>query len=174
MADEKTEEVETKKRGKGLLIPAVVLAVGLLGGGYFLMSSSKAKPAAAGATSTTTTTALGKIVSLDPITLNLSDGHVLKVGMALQLTAKPKDKEIAAAVSGGGGEGGSSSASTSKLGGQEAKALDLAIADLGNKTFDELSRPGGRTAAKNELSEKIHEAYEGDVVSVYFTNFVMS
>lgn len=173
MADEKTEEVETKKKGKGLLIPAVVLAVGLVVGGYFFMSSSKAKPAA-GATSTTTTTALGKIVSLDPITLNLSDGHVLKVGMALQLTAKPKDKEIAAATAGGGGEGGSSSASSSKLGGQEAKALDLAIADLGNKTFDELSKPGGRTAAKEELSEKIHEAYEGDVVSVYFTNFVMS
>lgn len=170
MADEKTEEAP-KKKGKGLLVPAVVLAIGLLGGGYFFMSSSKSSgtPTAP----TTTTTALGKIVALDPITMNLSDGHVLKVGLSLQLVAKPKSKEIAAAVSGGGGEG-ASKASTGPLGGEEAKALDLAIKTLGDMSFEELSKPGGRAKAKADLTKEIEEAYESDIVGVYFTTFVMS
>ena len=36
-----------KKKGKGNLVPAVVIAVGLLGAGYFMSSSGKAKSAAA-------------------------------------------------------------------------------------------------------------------------------
>jgi flagellar FliL protein len=172
MADEKTEEKPAKK-GKGLLIPAIVLAVGLLGGGYFFMSSSKSKTPT-NAAPTTTTTAPGKIIALDPITMNLSDGHVLKVGLSLEAIAKPKNKELAAIVSGAGGGHGSSGESASPMGGEEAKALDSAIKILGDMTYTDLSKPGGRTHAKEVLTHKIEEDFHGDIIEVYFTTFVMS
>jgi flagellar protein FliL len=175
MAEEAAAEEPKKKGKKGLIIPAVVLVIGLgVGGFFFLAPGKKADKAAADGTTTTTTIALGPIVQLDPITLNLSDGHVLKVGMALQLVAKPKEKELATAVAAAASASHGSSSGGSPLEGQESKALDEAIHTLGDSTFKELSAPGGRAHAKAELSEKIKEIYEGDIVDVYFTTFVMS
>jgi flagellar protein FliL len=170
-----TEETGKKKRSKKMLvIPVVVLLLGAGGGGYFMMNG-KSKASASTAT-TTTTIPLGKIVRLDAITLNLNDGHVLKVGLALQTVAKPKDKDLAAALAGGKGEGASSSSSdtSSPLGGQEAKALDEAISVLGGSSFNDLSTPTGRAKAKDDLTAKIKQTYDGDVTDVYFTDFVMS
>ena len=173
MAEATEETTEKKKRGKkGVIIPVVVLLLGLGGGGYFFMAGKK--KATAADPSTTTTVALGSIVRLEPITLNLSDGHVLKVGMALQTVAKPKHEHLAAALAGGGGHGGGGGDTSSPLGGEEAKALDEAIHVLGDSSFEELSKPGGRAHAKEVLSEKIKHIYHEDVTEVYFTDFVMS
>jgi flagellar FliL protein len=54
-----------------------------------------------------------------------------------------------------------------------AKALDEAIDVLGGRTYAELAAPGGRTAAKEELSHRVQERYHGEVLDVYFTEFVM-
>ncbi len=172
---EEIEEVEEKpKRGKkALIIPLVVLLAGLGGGGYFFMTGSKPK-ASATAPHTPTTVALGSIVRLDPITLNLNDGHVLKVGMALQTVAKPQHKHLATALAAAGANKPSAGGTSSPLEGEEAKALDEAIRVLGDSSFDELSKPGGRAHAKDVLSEQIKHIYEGDIVGVYFTDFVMS
>lgn len=168
---EETEVEEKKKRGKkAIIIPLVVLLAGLGGGGYFFMTGKK-KAVAADPT-TTTTVALGSIIRLEPITLNLSDGHVLKVGMALQTVAKPKHEHLAAALAGGGH--GAAPDASSPLGGEEAKALDEAIHVLGDSSFEELSKPGGRAHAKEVLSEKIKHIYHDDIVEVYFTDFVMN
>ena len=156
------------KKGKGNLIPAVVVAVGLLGGGYFMSSGGGAKAAAtpaaagaAGAAGVTTTTApeipKGEIVKLDSITLNLADGRFVKLGLALQLSEKAKV-----------GEGGAA-AYTSKA----ARALDLAISTFGAHSYADLAAPGGREATKEALSKKIVTAYGGDVEGIYFTEFVM-
>jgi len=155
------------------MIPLVLLAVGLGGGGYFFLSQEP--PTDPNAPATTTTTALGQIVRLDPITLNLSDGRVLKVAMALQMVEKPQHPELAAILAGEGeGAAEAEGGSASPLAGEEAKALDSAIAILGDKTYEELSKPGSRQKAKEELSEALVYAYEGDVASVYFTTFVMA
>lgn len=171
MAEEVAPVEEKKSKGKkALIIPAVVLSIGLAGGGYFFLAGKKGD--ATEGPATTTTTALGSVVRLKPITVNLADGHVLKVGMALQAVAEPKDPHMAAILSAGGH--GAKPNPDSPLSGEEAKALDEAIHVFGNLTFDELSKPGGRQHAQEELVEKVKHAYHDAIVDVYFTDFVMS
>src|SRR5205807_1141533 len=74
--------------------------------------------------------AAGEIAKLDSITLNLADGHYVKLGLALQLK-----EGIKADV----------------FGGQSARALDFAISTLGDLTYAQLAAPGGRNAAKDAL-----------------------
>lgn len=90
----------------------------------------------------------GVVVELNPITINLADGHFLKLGIALQADVKAGEE-----VTG-------------------AKALDLAIAQLSGKTVTELSTKDGREKAKEHLVEAVTEAYEKEVYDVYFTEFV--
>lgn len=164
-AEQAADGTAAPAKGRSNLVPAIVIAVGLLGGGFFLSSKGS------GNSSTTTTqgqTTLaneqkvaaerepGEVLSLDTITLNLADGHFLKVGLALQLAegVKPEgEKPDPKAYS--------------------AKALDTAITVLGGHTFDELVDPKVREQVKTELSKKVSERYEGDILSVYFTEFVM-
>ena len=160
--------VDAKRHGNNL-IPAVVLAVGLLGGGFFLGGKGGAGTAVAAAPPPAAeeqaeeTGDHGPVQDLEPITLNLADGRFLKVGLALQM----------AEVAEGGGEG---------EGAEEvpaAKALDIAITLLGSYTMDELADPDEREKVKHELSELVAEAYvdaetgERTVTKVYFTEFVM-
>lgn len=152
----KSKDAGDAKGGKGKLVPAVVLAIGLIGGGYFMgggKSKAVAPAAAAGEAATTTTLAApGEILALDSITLNLADNRLLKVGIALQLAKTAKTEEMK---------------------NEAPKALDEAITLLGGRSFADLSSPAGRAAAKEELSKKITEAYEGKVLGIYFTEFVM-
>ncbi len=150
---------------KSNLVPAIVIAVGLLGGGFFMggrggapAQASSEAPAQAEAAEVATD---GPVQNLEPITLNLADGRFLKVGLALQL-----------AHAGEGGHGG---------GGElpSAKALDLAITLLGSHTMDELASPEQRELVKKKLSDQVakayvdHETHEPLVTKVYFTEFVM-
>ena len=93
----------------------------------------------------------GEVLPLEPITMNLADGRLLKVGLALQL------KE---------GAGGHAPLSGSL-------ALDEAITFLGEHTYAQLAAPDGRAKAKAELSARVAERYHSDVLEVYFTEFVM-
>jgi flagellar FliL protein len=94
----------------------------------------------------------GPVLTLDPITMNLADGRLLKVGLALQLPIEE------------GEHGGEFSG---------AVALDEAIAFLGEHTYDQLAAPEGRAQVKVELAERVAERYHGGVLDVYFTQFVM-
>jgi flagellar FliL protein len=147
---------DAPKKGKSNLVPAIVIAVGLLGGGYFMSGGGGGKAAPAGAaaavTSTTAEVVTGEIAKLDSVTINLSDGHYVKVGVALQLKEGIKAAEFET---------------------QGARALDFAISIFGNTSSTQLSAPGGRDAAKEELNKKVVEAYGGKVTAVYFTEFVM-
>lgn len=93
----------------------------------------------------------GEVVPLEAITMNLADGRLLKVGLALQL----KD---------GAGEEHPISGSI---------ALDEAITFLGEHTYAQLAAPAGRAKVKAELSARVAERYHSDVLEVYFTEFVM-
>ena len=79
----------SKSSKKKLVLVVIVVLVGLIGGGYFFVSRSSAGADDAASPSTTQP---GRVVRLAPTTLNLTDGRVLKVGVALQTVAKPKDK----------------------------------------------------------------------------------
>jgi flagellar FliL protein len=91
----------------------------------------------------------GVVVTLDPITVNLASGHYLKFGLALQAT-----KDTAEEPDG-------------------SKALDLAISTLSNRPMADLATEEKREAVKHVLEKKISHAYEGEVMGIYFTEFVM-
>lgn len=92
----------------------------------------------------------GEVLALEPITMNLADGRLLKLGLALQLVAEPAEEEVSGSM-----------------------ALDEAISLLGEHTYDQLSASAARDAAKGELSQRVADRYHGDVLEVYFTEFVM-
>jgi flagellar FliL protein len=138
-AEAEAAPVEKKKSKKKLIIIVVVVLL-LAGGGYykFGMKSGPPPPPVPGA-----------VVALEPITLNLAGGHFLKLGLALQATAKTKEPP------------------------DGSKALDIAIAEFSNKSIAQLSTNKARDAVKADLREKVIKAYEDEVMDVYFTEFVM-
>ena len=113
--------------GKTKLIVVVVI-VAVLAAGYFLGMKGKAtaQPGAGAAGGPPTTLAPGEILDLEPITLNLSDGRFLKVGISLQLAK---------------------GSSADKMKTESAKALDAAIGLLSAKSYNDLVAPGGRDQA---------------------------
>lgn len=96
----------------------------------------------------------GPVLELDSKTLNLADGHYLKLGLALQL-----DK--------------TGVVETAKDEGLGAKALDMARKSFSTKTMDELSKPAVRDEIQQQLGLQACHAYEGEVLTVFFTDFVM-
>ena len=161
------EDISTPKSGSNNLVPAVVIAVGLLGGGFFMgqqagppdAEAATREPARAAQVSEEATH--GPVQNLEPITLNLADGRFLKVGLALQLAEAEGEGE---------GEGEELPA---------AKALDIAISLLGTYTMEDLADPRDRELVKKKLSDRVSKAYideetqEHLVTKVYFTEFVM-
>ena len=159
------------KKKKGNLLPAVIVAIGLFGAA-FMMKGGKAKAATTtsgkgaaatagpGATTGSTTTmptsakTLAQIAKLDDITLNLADGHYLKLGLGLQLSPKAVVTDYT-------------------TGGSASVALDLTISVLGADTYNQLMQPAFRAEAKAELDKEVVAAYGGLVEQVYFTDFVM-
>jgi flagellar FliL protein len=141
---ETPEGAETPKKGKKKLI-IIVLAVLLLAGGgagsYFMFFKSSEPEVVIPEP--------GVVVALEAITINLTDGHFLKVSIALQASADAAHEP------------------------DGSKALDLLISQFSNRSVDELSSNDAREEQKKELIEKVKEAYEEEVYDVYFTEFVM-
>ncbi|PVU83393.1 flagellar basal body rod protein [Cellulomonas sp. WB94] len=142
-----------KGKGKGKSKKKIVLIAGavvvLLAGAaayWFLMGPGKAASDAAPAAPPAPEA--GVVLTVDPVSVNLSDGHYLRLGLGLQLT-----KDVAEAP-------------------DPAKALDLAIALYSGHTVAEVSDPATRDALKAQLVTELSDAYEGEVMDVYLTNFV--
>ena len=89
----------------------------------------------------------GEVLVLEPIQINLTGGRYLRVGVALQLTAGAEEAE-------------------------GSKALDAVIELFTGMSMDELTRAESRAKLKKELSTELDHAYHGDVMDVYFTDFV--
>ncbi|MGA5303477.1 flagellar basal body-associated FliL family protein [Nucisporomicrobium flavum] len=149
--DEKDGAAEAPKKSKKMLM-IIALAVVLLGGGgagaYFMFFKGDAAEAKEPAP------VKGAVVTIEnPLTVNLADGHYLKLGFALQMTEEAGEEEI-----------------------DTAEALDLAIDQYTGLEVGELETEKGREKAKGELLEKIEKAYNVDdkhlVMGVYFTSFV--
>ena len=134
--------------GRKKLVLIAVPLVAVLLGWFFFLGPGAGGSAEAGAEAKAPKA--GEVLELEPITMNLADGRLLKVGLALQKVYEPKTYELSG-----------------------SKALDEAITFLGNHTYAQLAVPAGREAAKAELSKRVSERYEGDVLEVYFTEFVM-
>jgi flagellar FliL protein len=89
----------------------------------------------------------GEVVKLEPIQINLAASHYLRVGIALQLT------EGAAKVDG-------------------SKALDATIDEFSGLGMTDVNDPVKRASYKKALEKELDHRYEGDVMGVYFTEFV--
>jgi flagellar FliL protein len=151
---EKGSEKPKKSRKKLIIVAALLV---LLAGGAFVGKGMLAGP---GAPVPDPKTVAGNVVTLTPMTLNLADGRFLKLTLALQLSeaGSPAAGSVDAAV-------------VPALDG--AKALDAAIEVLGQRTYAQLLAPGGRAAAQTALSAQVKKRYDGDVLGVYFTEFLM-
>lgn len=90
----------------------------------------------------------GAVLKLEPIQLNLAEGRYLRVGIAIQ------------GVVGGHEE----------LDG--SKALDATIELFSGRKMEDLSQQDQRKALKEKLRAELLERYHGEVIDVYFTDFV--
>jgi len=183
MANKKKGAEDAPKKGKSkLIVIGVLVAVGAFGAKTFLMKppspaaaaaakiaeqqklvelcdrqngiAANTKSAAEATTAVDPATERGPVLEMDPLTVNLSDGHYLKVGVALQL-------KLGAVVA------------TAKDDGTGAKALDMAIAALSPKTMAQLTQPNVRESIKQKLGYDTCMAYKGEALTIYFTTFVM-
>ena len=178
----KTADDDAPKKGKSkMIIVGVFVAIAAFGAKTFLMKPPSAADAAAAkvaaqqklvalcdrqngmtppksATGTAEAvdpaTERGEVLEMDPLTVNLADGHYLKVGVALQLKL--------------GGV-----AATDKDNGTGARALDMAIAALSPHTMAQLTQSNVRNSLKQKLGYDTCMAYQGTALTVYFTDFVM-
>ncbi len=140
-----------KDGGKKKMVMMLVAALVLAGGGYFMFL----KPKPAEDAHAKPKQEPGEVLQMEPITMNLADGHYLKMGLALQF-----------ALAEGGGHGGGAKHDGSQ-------ALDLAISHFSNREVKELSAGAAREKAKKELAKKVRKAYHDEVMDIYFTEFVM-
>jgi flagellar protein FliL len=135
-----------KKPKKLVVIIAAVAVLALAGAAYFFLlqpgGGGDAAPAPAPAP------VPGKVVPIDAVSVNLADGHYLRLGLGLQLTAEVSEAP------------------------DPSRALDLAIALFSGHTVAEVSDPATRDALKAELVTELAEAYEGEVMDVYLTDYV--
>lgn len=90
----------------------------------------------------------GAVLPLEAIQINLAGGHYLRVGLALQATV-----DAGTEIDG-------------------SKALDATIELFSGKSVEDLSKQPYRARLKEKLLHQLDERYEGEVIEVYFTDFV--
>lgn len=141
------KDAESKGGGKKKML-IVLLVLALAGGGayWFLLRPAEGGDAAA----VEHAPEPGKVVVVDPISLNLANGHYLRIGLGLQMTAEA------------GGHGDPDT----------APALDIAISLFSGRSVEEVSSSEGREALRAEMLELLEEAYHGEVMDLYFTDYV--
>jgi flagellar protein FliL len=160
-------EDSPKKSKKTKIIAAVVCLAVAAGAAYLLGSKSSTVPVAG--EPTTTTILIQKLgcatksadmapvgtVALPSMSINLADGHYLRVTLALGMcddAVVPTPDEFLSA---------------------SAPARDIAVQTLSGRTMAELSIEQSRNLVKQDLTAKISAAYPGKVYVVYFVEFVM-
>ncbi|WP_313277192.1 flagellar basal body-associated FliL family protein [Timonella senegalensis] len=89
----------------------------------------------------------GEIHAVESINVNLSDSHYLRLGFAVQLStdAEPIDN---------------------------ARVLDVAIGLYSGQPFDKVLDPDHRETLRAELTQDLNEIFDGEVMDVYFTDYV--
>lgn len=89
----------------------------------------------------------GAVNTVDSINLNLSDGHYLRLGFAVQLTDQAKEVD-------------------------SAQILDAAITVFSGQKFSDVLDPVVREGLRQQLAGQLDRVYDGEVMEVYFTDYV--
>ena len=138
-----------EKKVRKLRKPLVaVVGVAVLGGAGYAAFALGLVGGGSGAAPAPEEPVPGQVLEVEPISLNLADGHYLRLGLGLQLT-----EDVTEAP-------------------DPSRALDLAIATFSGRTVAEVTDPATREALKDELATQLGEVYEGEVMDVYLTNYV--
>ena len=150
MRKEKPEATDETTEGKGggkkkLVLALVVVLLAAAAGAYFFVFSGSEEAQAEEPVSS------GTFLTLEPVAVNLAGGGYLKIGVSLELT-----EEGAAGGHGGGLDG--------------SKATDLVISTFSQAKPADVN--GAREALKEALEKKIEEAYEGEVMAIYYNEYV--
>jgi flagellar FliL protein len=148
--DDKATPAEAPKKSKKKLMIIVIAAVVLLGGGggaFFMLKGSSASAAPKEPTK-------GVVVTMDTaLTINLADGHYLKLAFTIQETADAGEETV-----------------------DNSEAIDLAIAEYTGMDVANLEMEKGRDASKAALLAAIEKAYNEKgkqiVMDIYYTQFV--
>ena len=118
-----------RRRGRLLVVAlvVVVLAIGGVAAYLFLL-----KPGAAEAAEPPPPPepVPGDVLTVDPVSVNLADGHYLRLGLALQLTADVAEDP------------------------DPSRALDLAIAWYSGRPITEVTDPASRTSSRRACSSR--------------------
>ena len=136
-----TGDEPAARKSKKLLIIVVVLVVVIAAAAYFLVFAPK------DATTAEPAPEPGVVLAVEPMSINLAQGHYLRLGLGLQLTTEALEVD-------------------------SAKARDAAIALFSGRTVDEVSDPATRATLKYELAAELAELYDGEVMGVYLTDYV--
>jgi flagellar basal body-associated protein FliL len=164
--DDKAGEDGEKKKSPVKLIG---MCVALAGVGYMLGGrGAAATPASATTTTivqlegcapgTDAATAGHNTLDLESMSINLNDGHYLRVTVSLGLC--PGVIGVAA------GEGAGEALNT-------APAKDIIVSTLSGNSMETLQEPEGRENIKELLTQRLANAYPDEVYEVYFLEFVM-
>ena len=99
----------------------------------------------------------GPVVDLPQITTNLADGHIIQIGLAMQLSSQSKPAGIPDI---------------------QPRLINAALATLGTFTYPQLLLPAGRQQVQQQLEAKMAPlvaSAKGSprLQTVYFTSFVI-
>jgi len=138
---------KSKKKLMIIVIAALVVLAGGGGGAFFMLKGDSAEAAEQKPVK-------GAVVAMeDALTINLADGHYLKLAFTLQATEEAGETEI-----------------------DNAEAIDIAIDKYTGMEIAELETEKGRQTAKAELLEEIEKVYNVDdtqiIMDIYYTQFV--
>lgn len=131
-----------RRRRRLVVLVLVALLLGGAAGYWFFLGPGAQDPDAVA-----TEPEPGEVLTIDPVNLNLADGRYLRLGLALQLVEGAQRPD-------------------------PARALDLAIALFSGRPISEVMAPDGREELKSELVRQLGEVYDGEVIDVYFTDYV--
>ncbi|WP_448059130.1 flagellar basal body-associated FliL family protein [Cellulomonas hominis] len=137
------EATEPKKSRRRLVLVLVAALVVVAAAAYYFLGRGAADPGVEPPPEP------GVVLPVDAISLNLADGHYLRIGLGLQLTADVGEEKP-----------------------DTSKAVDLAIALFSGRTVAEVSDPATREQLKAQLLTELTDAYEGEVMDVYLTDYV--
>jgi flagellar protein FliL len=133
-----------KKKSKLKRVLVLVLVLALVGGGaWWFLLRGDGKPEAPAKPEK------GAVMAVDPININLADGHYLKLAFALQLSKDVKEDP------------------------DPSQALAIAIDQLSGQSMSRLAKPEERRKAVETLTAAIEKAYGEDVIDLYPTTMVM-
>ena len=165
MAEKKEAAAEKKSKKKLFIIMGAVVLVLLIGGGVGAWLFLKAKPVAEGdkdpgqqvpVPALGQQAQIGPMVNIEEFIVNIISGdaaHYVKASITVELSNEEVKIEVEQRM---------------------PQMRDAILLLISNKTYEELQDLQGKKQLKAELLSKINSfLHSGQVVSVYFTNFVV-